>query len=271
MNKKSKVMKVFWAIILIVCAIVAFAPFIYMALISFTNKSVLDLNFDFSSMSLNNYSRIFKGYNIARAMLNSLIVTSGACIINCLVSSSAAYGFAKKQFKGRDGIFALYLATLMIPAQVTLIPMFLIMDSMHLLDTHIALMLPIVNAFGVFLMRQFMLSLPNELLQAAYVDGCGELKLFFKIVIPLVKSVMVSLTIFTFISCWNDFLWPLVVINKSDLKTLSLVIASLKGNFASNYGLLMAGLLLAFLPPFLLYIILQKEFVQGIALSGIKG
>ena len=132
-------------------------------------------------------------------------------------------------------------------------------------------MLPILNAFGVFLVRQFMLGLPDELLEAAKIDGCTEVKVFLKIVIPLIKTVLISLTMFTFITCWNDFLWPLITITEEKKKTLTLLISALKGNYSTNYGLVMAGSFLAFAPPFLLYIALQKEFVQGIALSGIKG
>lgn len=257
--------------ILILFAFIAVAPFIYMLLVSFTQKRTLDLNFNFADFSLKNYSRIFFNFNIGAALLNSFIVTSGACLMNALISSMAAYGFAKKRFPGRNFIFAIYLITLMIPSQTTLIPNFIIVKHLGLLNTRFVLMLPILNAFGVFLIRQFMLGLPDELLEAAKIDGCGETKIFVRIVIPLIKTVIISLTIFTFITCWNDFLWPLVTITEEKKKTLTLVISALKGNYATNYGLVMAGSLLAFVPPFLLYIILQKEFVQGIALSGIKG
>ena len=139
------------------------------------------------------------------------------------------------------------------------------------LDVYKRQMLPILNAFGVFLVRQFMVNVPDELIEAARIDGCGENRLFLSVVVPLVKPVLVSLTIFTFITCWNDFLWPLVTVTDERMQTLTLAIAALKGNYSTNYGLVMAGSTLAFLPPFLLYVALQKEFVEGIALSGIKG
>lgn len=183
----------------------------------------------------------------------------------------AAYGFAKKRFAGRDQLFMVYLATLMIPAQVTLIPVFIIIRKMGLMNTYPALVFPILNAFGVFLVRQFMVNVPDELLEASKIDGCSEVRVFFQIVLPLVKPVLISLTIFTFITSWNDFLWPLVIASKPNMKTLTLAIAALKGNYSTNYGLVMAGSTLTFLPPFLLYIVLQKQFIAGIALSGIKG
>ena len=132
-------------------------------------------------------------------------------------------------------------------------------------------MLPILNAFGVFLMRQFMENVPDELIEAARIDGCGEIRVFRSVVIPLIRPVIISLTVFTFITSWNDFLWPLVICTNQNMHTLTLAISALKGNYSTNYGLVMAGSMIAFLPPFILYIFLQKQFVEGIALSGIKG
>ena len=257
--------------VLLAMALFALLPFVYMGLVSLTQKTVLDLRFDPAEFSFKNYARVFSNFNIGRNLLNSVIVTGGACVLNCIVCAMAAYGFAKKHFPGRDQLFMVYLAPLMIPGQVTLIPVFTIIKNLGLMNTHIALMLPILNAFGVFLVRQFMVNVPDELIEAARIDGCGENRLFLSVVVPLVKPVLVSLTIFTFITCWNDFLWPLVTVTDERMQTLTLAIAALKGNYSTNYGLVMAGSTLAFLPPFLLYVALQKEFVEGIALSGIKG
>lgn len=268
---KRKTVQIILGVLLSMMALLALAPFVYMILVSLTQKTTLDLRFNVAEFSLKNYVRVFRNLNIGRNLLNSIIVTGGACFLNCVISSMAAYGFAKKRFPGRDKIFMIYLATLMIPGQVTLIPIFTIIKHMGLMNTHIALMLPILNAFGVFLVRQFMLGVPDELLEAARIDGCGEFRLFVSIVLPLIKSVLISLTIFTFITSWNDFLWPLVISTHEDMQTLTLAISALKGNYSTNYGLVMAGSTLAFLPPFLLYVVLQKEFVEGIALSGIKG
>lgn len=268
---KRNVPRVLIGIVLFFLALLALTPFLYMCVISLTQKSTLDLNFAGVSFNLQNYVRVFKNLNIARNLLNSVIVTCGSCILNCIVCSMAAYGFSKKRWPGRDKVFAVYLATLMVPSQVTLIPVFLIIKELNLMNTHLALMLPILNAFGVFLMRQFMGSVPDDLLEAARIDGCSENRLFIRIVIPLIKPVIVSLTVFTFITSWNDFLWPLVTCTNQNMQTLTLAISALKGNYSTNYGLVMAGSVLAFLPPFILYIFLQKQFVEGIALSGVKG
>lgn len=259
------------AVILLVFALIALVPFVFMALTSLTQKSVLDMRFDPSTFSLVNYNRVFRNFNIGRNLMNSIIVTTCACALNCVVCSMAAYGFAKKRFPGRDQLFTVYLATLMIPGQVTLIPVFTIVRALGLMNTYPALFLPIINAFGVFLLRQFMFGVPDELLEAARIDGCGENRIFVKIVIPLVQPVLISLTIFTFISVWNDFLWPLVIATKPEMHTLTLAVNALKGNYSTNYGLVMAGLTLTFVFPFALYVALQKQFVEGIALTGVKG
>ncbi|MDY0287869.1 MAG: carbohydrate ABC transporter permease [Sphaerochaeta sp.] len=270
-RKSSPFLPVILLMALAIIALGAIFPFVYMALISLTQKTMLNFKFDISEFSLINYSRVFKNFNLLVNFRNSAVVTVSACILNCLVSSMAAYAFAKKKFPYRDTLFFAYLATLMIPGQVTLIPVFVIMKSMGLMNTYPALILPIINAFGVFLIRQFMANVPNDLLEAARIDGCGENRIFFTMVIPLIKAVLVSLTIFTFITAWNDFLWPLVIASKPNMKTLTLAIAALKGNYGTNYGLVMAGSTLTFLPPFLLYMFLQKQFIEGIALNGIKG
>ena len=269
-NKQGKRYYVY-AIILTIAAIVAVIPFVYMATMSLTQKDTLNLEFEIATFSLVNYVKVIKNFNILVNLRNSVFVTVSSCILNCIICSMAAYAFAKKHFPGKDKLFGVYLATLMIPGQVTMIPVFVIMKNLGLMNSYPALILPIINAFGVFLIRQFMVRLPDELLDAARIDGCGENRIFLTIVIPLVQPVLVSLVIFTFISSWNDFLWPLIIASKPAMKTLTLAIAALKGSYATNYGLVMAGSTFTFLPPFILYIFLQKQFVEGIALSGIKG
>ena len=175
---KRNLVRGFIALVLVFLALLAFTPFLYMCVISLTQKSTLDLNFAGVDFNFNNYVRVFKNLNTARNFLNSVIVTCGACILNCVICSMVAYGFSKKRWPGRDKVFGLYLATLMVPGQVTLIPVFLIIKQLGLMNTHLALMLPIVNAFGVFLMRQFIMNVPDDLLEATRIDGCSENRLF---------------------------------------------------------------------------------------------
>ena len=242
-----------------------------MILTSFTQNRIMSASFDFSSMDLRNFKNLLSNFPVLTYVKNSLIVVFCACFFNVVTATMAGYAFAKKKFPMKEGIFWLYLATLMLPGQVILIPVFTIMKQMNLLNTYPALFLVILDAFGVFLMRQFMEGIPDELIESAKIDGCGELRIFLQIIVPLSKPVIVSLVVFTFITSWNDFIWPLVMVTKDEMKTLTLGLSMLQNNYVSNYGLVMAGATVAFIFPFILYCILQRKFVEGIALSGIKG
>ena len=270
-KKKPSVAKILLGALLLFFAIMAVAPFILMFVISLTQKTSLTLEFDPGEFSFQNYVSIFKGMHLGKNLKNSVIVVVGACFLNVSLSSLAAYAFAKKRFPGRDKIFFVYLATMMIPGQVTLIPSFLLMKSLGLVNTYLGLIIPFVGAFGVFLIRQFMISLPDDLFEAARLDGCNDFQMFRKIVLPLIKPVIITLIIFTFINSWNDYLWPLILTTDDRMQTVTLAIATMRANYTVNYGLVMAGTTVTFLPPFILYLLFQKQFVEGIALSGIKG
>ncbi|MFI3201278.1 MAG: carbohydrate ABC transporter permease [Eubacteriales bacterium] len=252
-------------------AIFAFIPFVYMVMLSFTQSESLSFNWSDLTLDFSNYLYVLNQSGFLRALLNSIYVAFMTCLLNNIICTMAAYSFAKKEFTGRKFTYGIYIATLAIPGQVTLIPLFTIMKELSLLNTYTALILPSINAFGVFLITQFMKDFPDELLEAGKIDGAGELRTFLGIVVPLVKPVIISLTVFTFISSWNNFLWPLVAASSDETKTLTVALSILKGHYTTNYGLVMAGATLSFLFPFTLYVVLQKQFVEGIALSGIKG
>ena len=268
---KGKISKWVIGLILLMLVAISLYPFIFMILTSFTQKRIMLASFDFSSMDLRNFKNLLSNFPVLTYVKNSLIVVFCACFFNVVTATMAGYAFAKKKFPMKEGIFWLYLATLMLPGQVILIPVFTIMKQMNLLNTYPALFLVILDAFGVFLMRQFMEGIPDELIESAKIDGCGELRIFLQIIVPLSKPVIVSLVVFTFITSWNDFIWPLVMVTKDEMKTLTLGLSMLQNNYVSNYGLVMAGATVAFIFPFILYCILQRKFVEGIALSGIKG
>jgi multiple sugar transport system permease protein len=273
-QKKSSwgILSVLGLIVLVLFAAICVAPFIYMIIMSFTQSTTLQIHWkdvDFTDFS--NFQYVMGKTGFIRALLNSVIVVGCSCFFNCIIASMAAYGFEKKNFPGKEAIFRIYLLTLMIPGQVTMIPVFIMMNKMNLLNTYFALIVLIINAFGVFLIRQFMESVPNELLEAAQIDGAPEYKIFLKIVIPLIKPVLISLVVFTFVSSWNDFLWPLVSTSNSDMYTLTVALSLLKTQYQTNYGLILSGATISFMFPFLMYVFLQKQFVEGIALSGIKG
>lgn len=271
MEKKNNSIKILLGFLLIIVALATALPFVLMFLVSLTQKTDLSIRFNPAEFSLKNYITIFSGSKIGRYLLNSTIVVICTCVLNVLICAFAAYPFAKKRFRGKEQLFFVYLATMMIPGQATMIPVFLIIKSMGLMNTYIALSIPFLNAFGVFLIRQFLQGLPDELLEAARIDGCTDLQLFFRIVIPLIKPVLISLTIFTFISCWNDYLWALILTTEEGMQTMTVALATLKANYTVNYGLVMAGATVTFLPPFIMYLLFQKQFVEGIALSGVKG
>lgn len=249
-SKQIKLSKIILAIVLIGFVVISLYPFIYMILTSFTQKRVMTASFDFSTMDLRNYENLLSNFPILTYIRNSVIVVACACFFNVVIATLAGYAFAKKKFPFKEGIFWIYLATLMMPGQVILIPVFTIMKNMGLLNTYPSLFTVILDAFGVFLMRQFMEGIPDELIESARMDGCGEFKIFTRIILPLSKPVVISLVVFTFITSWNDFIWPLVMITHDEMKTLTLGLSMLQNNYVSNYGLVMAGATLAFLFPF---------------------
>ena len=222
----------------------------------------------------NNYPELLDNLPFGRFYLNSLIVT-GATVCGVLLTSSlAGYAFAKYQFPGRQLLFYAILATLMIPFFVTLIPVFYIVRQLGWIDNYKGLILPgITSAYGIFLMRQFIYGIPDELIDAARIDGASELRIFWRIVLPLTKPALATLGTFVFIGSWNSFLWPLLVVNNRDLYTVPLGLNSLR-TFAAearSLHLLVSGAVLSIIPTLILFVFLQRYFIRGIALSGLKG
>ncbi len=252
-------------------AVLCLLPLIYMIAVSFTDSETLYIRLRDLRPDLYNYWYAIVKRDFGTALKNSVITVAGSCLLVDVVSAMAAYGFEKKPVPGKEALFQGYLATMMIPGQVILIPMFVMINRAGLTNTYSALILPMVGAFGIFLMRQFMVAVPNELLEASEIDGCGEIRRFLTIVLPLVQPALITLTIFTFNAAWNNFLWPLIINTRSEMRVLPVTMSTLSSNSTTNYGMVMAGATLTFLFPFVLYIFLQKQFVEGIALGGVKG
>jgi multiple sugar transport system permease protein len=207
-----------------------------------------------------------------RWLLNSLIVAVLTMVFVCITSSMAGYSLSKKRFPGRKIIFWIFIAIMSLPQQLLLIPLFLMMTSLKWVNTYQGLILPAVGwPFGVFLMKQFTETLPLELLEAAKIDGCSEIRTFVSVVLPLVKSGIGALAIFTFMSGWNDYFWQLVMTRKTLMFTLPIGVASLKMKYLTDYGLLMAGSTIASLPMISIFLIFQKYFTQGITMGAVKG
>lgn len=203
---------------------------------------------------------------------NSLFVAGAITILNLVLNSLAGYAFAKHQFPGREKLFTLLLLTMMVPGQVCMMPVFLILKGLNLLNTFSGLILPgATSVFGIFLMRQFMKGIPTEIMESARIDGCGELRILWSIVLPLCRPALATMTIFTFMGAWNEFLWPLIIMTKESKYTLPVALANLNGQNNTEWGLLMAGSVIVILPILLVFILMQRYFVKGLVFSGIKG
>ncbi len=221
--------------------------------------------------SFSMYAYLFKHTNIWRWIFNSFYIAVVVTIGILIIDTMAGYVLAKKRFPGRNLIFWLIVSTMMIPGQVTLVPMFIMVQKLGLFDTHWALIFPDLSmVFGVFLMRQFLLSIPNELLDAARIDGAGEWRTFMTVVIPLSKPALATLGIFTFMNVWNSFLWPIIVLNNADLYTLPVGLKTLQDANLSIFKLLMSGAAVAAIPMIIIFIAFQQYFIKGLTLGGVK-
>lgn len=269
---KKGVGSILSSLLLIGIIIASIFPFLYMFLMSFKSTiNAHDLDFSLEKLSLMQYQKIFAMDHFGRYIFNSVFVAVAGVVLTVSVCSLAGYAFAKMDFRGNDKIFLFLVMTMVVPSEVIVIPLFLITKGLGWLNTYRALILPLPTAFGVFIMRQAILDVPKDLIDAARIDGCGDLKIFFKVVLPLVKSSMLALSIFTFVGAWNNFLWPLVASTKAEMKTLPLALSMMKTQFNTDVGLTMACAVINFLPPFIFYVFIQGRFKEGMTLSGMKG
>ncbi|MBD0292732.1 MAG: carbohydrate ABC transporter permease [Jiangellaceae bacterium] len=224
------------------------------------------------TVTVDNYQQLFDRLDFPTYFFNSTLVATVVTIGNVVFCSMLGYALAKLDFPGKRVIFTLVLGTLMVPGMVTFVPLFVLVSNMGLTNTFPGLFLPfLVGPFGVFLMRQFFLGLPDELIQAARVDGAGELRIFWNVMLPLCGPALATLAILTFLASWNNFLWPLVVAQTEDKYTLPVALALVSiGQNATQYGLLLAGAVVVVLPMLAVFLALQRYFVQGVAMTGIK-
>lgn len=217
------------------------------------------------------YGRLLDTLPMWRIVLNSFGVAIAATLCQLVTGSMAAYGFGRLRFRGRNVVFALYLATLMFPLQVLVVPLFIQMSRLDLNDTYFALLAPsIASAFGVFLLKQAVESLPRELDEAATIDGASHLRVYATIVLPLIRPALATLAVFAFMSSWNSFLWPLVVIRSPELMTLPLGLATLQGRFTTEWNVVMAGSVVSVIPIAVVYLFAQRYVIAGMAHTGFK-
>ena len=247
-------------------------PFLYMFLMSFKSTiNAYDFDFSLDKLSLMQYQKIFQLDNFENYIFNSVFVAVVGVILTLTVCSLAGFAFAKMDFKGNDKWFLFLVLTMVVPSEVIVVPLFLIVKNLGWLNTFRALILPLPTAFGVFIMRQAILDIPRDLIDAAKIDGCGNFKVFVRVVLPLIKSSLLALSIFTFVGAWNNFLWPLVACTKQEMKTLPLALSMMKTQYNTDLGLTMACAVINFLPPFIFYVFMQGKFKEGMTLSGMKG
>jgi multiple sugar transport system permease protein len=222
--------------------------------------------------TLANFTEAFRYINVGRLFFNSVFVASVTTFVQAIVASLAAFAFARIRFAGREAIFLGFLATMMIPQYVLLIPLYIIISKFNLMNTYAALILPsLISAFSIFLLRQFFRSIPIDLDESARIDGCNRLQILSKIILPLSQPALVSVSIFVFMNSWNNFLWPLLVTSSPDLRLLPLGLSYFQVANTTKYGSLMAAAAMASTPLIIVFLAAQKRFIEGLALTGIKG
>lgn len=249
-------------------------PFLWMLSTAFKNSDVVFVfppQFIPEEITFENFKAVKEAFPIFKFFFNSSFVAITTTLGQLLVSSMAAYAFARIEFRGREVLFLIYLGTLMVPAQVTLTPLFILMKYLGWANTYKALILPgMFTAFGTFLMRQAFLGIPKSLEEAAFIDGAGYFRVFWKIIIPLSKPILATLAVFSFMGSWNNFLWPLIITSDITKMTLPLGLASLQGRWETDWNVLMAGTLINILPMLIVYLIAQKHIIKGLSHTGIK-
>ncbi len=262
-------------IILLILALATISPFVWMISASFMydgHASVYPPRFFPDIITTIQYERLFSRINFTRNFFNSLFLSVTVTIISLSFNSMAGYAFAKYKFKNKEKLFNVLLSSMIIPAQVTMLPLFLMLKHLHLINTYFAIIIPgLANIFGIFLIRQYVLSIPDSLIEAARIEGATEFQIYRKIILPLSTPILVTLAIFTFLGTWNDFLWPLIALTDNSMYTLPVALANLMGEHTKDPELMMAGSVVTIIPVVIVFLALQKYYIEGIMIGGVKG
>ncbi|MFA5164775.1 MAG: carbohydrate ABC transporter permease [Candidatus Omnitrophota bacterium] len=277
--QKEKALQVFAYTVLAIGALSMIMPFLWMITTSLKTLDAIYIRpknwiqmFIPTMFIWDNYVSAFKVVPFAKFYMNSIIVGVAVTIGQVFTSSLAAYAFSRLEFRGRDKLFFAYLATMMIPGSVTMIPVYVLMRLFGWVDTFKALIIPaIFSAYGTFMLRQFFMTLPKDLEDAAKIDGCGFFRIYTTIILPLSKPALATLTVFTFMGNWGNFMWPLLVTNSMNMRTLPIGLESFKTQYSTDWHYLMAGSVMAMLPIVIIFIFTQRYFVESIKLTGVKG
>ncbi len=274
-RQRESMTRVLLYALLVLGAVLALLPMVWMvsaSLMPSGEASTLPPHFFPTTVTFAHYSDLFTRLSLGRYLLNSafvaLVVTSASLFVN----SMAGYAFAKLRFRGRDRLFRLLSMGLVLPTQVAMLPLFLLMKNLHLINTYWGVIIPgLASIFGIFLVRQYALAIPDEMLDAARVDGASEFRIFWSIVVPGIVPILATLSIWTFLATWNDFMWPLIVLSDETHYTLPVALANLSGEHVQDTELMMAGSVLTVIPVMLVFLFLQRYYIQGVMAGSVKG
>lgn len=271
---KKAVLRIATHVTLLFGAVVTLAPLAWMvgaSLMRPGEANTVPPPFFPEAPTLRQYLELFTRLDLARHFFNSVVVTTCATVVSVIVNAMAGYAFAKLAFPGRERIFRGLTMALVIPAQVGMLPLFLLLRELGLVNTYVGVMIPyLASVFGIFLIRQYVLGVPDDLLDAARVDGAGELRIFRSVVLPVIRPILVTMATFTFLAAWNDFLWPLVILSDESMYTLPVALANLSGEHVQDTELMMAGSVLTVMPALVVFLAFQRTYVRGILAGGVR-
>ncbi len=259
---------------LVFIAAISLIPVLWMVSASFMlpgEASEVPLHFIPSRLTFEHYRALTERMNMGKYFINSFIIASAVTLISLVFNSMAGFAFAKYRFPGRENLFRFLLGGMVVPAQVTMLPLFLLLKTMGLVNTYIGAIIPgLASVFGIFLIRQFAAAIPDSLIEAARMDGASDFKVYRSVILPLCKPILLTLALFTFMGTWNDFMWPLIIMSDNANYTLPVAIANLRGEHLLDLELMMAGSVITILPVLILFLVFQRHYVRGIMVGGVK-
>jgi multiple sugar transport system permease protein len=272
--KRSLTAALFYAV-LIAGGILAIIPMVWMISASFMPAGAANTApppFFPPSLTLEHYRTLFERLNLGRYLLNSAVIALTVTVVSLIINSMAGYAFAKLRFSGRERAFRLLLTGLVVPVQVSMLPLFLLFKELGFINSYMGVMVPsLASIFGIFLVRQYAVSIPDDLLDAGRIDGASELRIYRSVVVPAITPILATLAIWTFLNTWNDFMWPLIVLSDESRWTLPVALANLSGEHVQDTELMMAGAVVTVLPVLGVFLVLQRYYVEGIMLGSVKG
>ena len=275
MTHKHRLGPAGYYVVSIVLAVIALIPFLWMISTSLKSRGALmsiPIEWIPAEPTLDGYAKVFSRFPFLRTIGNSLLISVAYTLITLISASMAAFAFAKLRFRGSGAILSVYIATMMIPTQVTMIPLFVVMNRLGLIDSYASVILPsMFKPFAVFLLVQQMKTIPNDYIDAARIDGAGLFQTYRKVALPLCIPTLATLAVTTFMESWNDYLWPLLMLTDRNKMTLPIALSTLNGQYSTEYNVLMAGSLISMIPIIIIYIAAQKQFKSGLMAGGIKG